>query len=173
MIVNWEAIGAIAEAMGAAGVIVSLAYLAIQIRSNTRAVKVAAYQQTHTGGRDINLAILTNPDLLMMLARRSGLSTDQEQFDKRRETMFFLIYLFNWESQSYQYDQGLLEDHLWEVHRARMRNFVVRNPNFADWWSKTDKDQFTPQLRSQVDALLASGPRGELTRNHRRTTSEG
>ncbi len=34
---NWDAIGAIAELAGAIGVVVSLAYLATQIRHNTRA----------------------------------------------------------------------------------------------------------------------------------------
>ena len=32
---NWDAIGALAELLGALGVIVSLAYLAVQIRQNT------------------------------------------------------------------------------------------------------------------------------------------
>ncbi len=60
---NWEAIGAIAEAVGAAGVIASLVYLGTQIRSNTRAAKATAYQQTLTGGRDINLAGIANSGL--------------------------------------------------------------------------------------------------------------
>ncbi len=33
---NWEAIGAIGEVLGAAGVIITLAYLAVQIRQNSR-----------------------------------------------------------------------------------------------------------------------------------------
>ena len=34
---NWEAIGAVGELLGAIGVIVTLGYLAVQIRQNTRA----------------------------------------------------------------------------------------------------------------------------------------
>jgi hypothetical protein len=34
--VNWEAVGAIGEVLGAAGVIITLAYLAVQIRQNSR-----------------------------------------------------------------------------------------------------------------------------------------
>ena len=36
---NWEAIGAIGEVLGAIGVIVTLAYLAVQIRQNTRDIR--------------------------------------------------------------------------------------------------------------------------------------
>jgi len=49
---NWDAIGAIAELLGAIGVIASLVYLATQIRhsreqmgQNTRATRASAYQQ--------------------------------------------------------------------------------------------------------------------------------
>ncbi len=41
---NWDAIGAIAELLGAVGVIASLVYLAGQIRQNTRATRGATYQ---------------------------------------------------------------------------------------------------------------------------------
>ena len=41
---NWEAIGAIGEVLGAVGVIASLIYLAIQVRQNTRSVEAATYQ---------------------------------------------------------------------------------------------------------------------------------
>jgi hypothetical protein len=50
--VNWDAIGAIAELLGAVGVIASLVYLATQIRQsreqmsqNTRALRAGTYQQ--------------------------------------------------------------------------------------------------------------------------------
>jgi hypothetical protein len=42
--VNWEAVGAIAEILGAIGVILSLAYLSVQIRSNTKQLRFSASQ---------------------------------------------------------------------------------------------------------------------------------
>ena len=42
---NWDAIGAIAELLGAVGVIASLVYLARQMGQNARATRAAAYQQ--------------------------------------------------------------------------------------------------------------------------------
>ncbi|HSK17861.1 MAG TPA: hypothetical protein VK912_01875 [Longimicrobiales bacterium] len=38
---NWEAIGATADVVAATGVIITLGYLAIQIRQNTRAIRGA------------------------------------------------------------------------------------------------------------------------------------
>jgi hypothetical protein len=42
---NWEAIGAIAELLGAIGVIASLVYLATQIRSNTLVTRAESRRQ--------------------------------------------------------------------------------------------------------------------------------
>lgn len=41
---NWDAISAVGKLVGAAGVILTLVYLAIQIRQNTAAVKGATHQ---------------------------------------------------------------------------------------------------------------------------------
>ena len=43
---NWEALGAIGEVLGAVGVIVTLVYLALQVRQNTRHVRA---QMGHDG----------------------------------------------------------------------------------------------------------------------------
>jgi hypothetical protein len=43
---NWEAIGAVGETVGALAVLVTLVYLAVQIRQNTKAVRAAAVDST-------------------------------------------------------------------------------------------------------------------------------
>ena len=41
---NWDAIGAIAELVGAMGVVASLAYLGIQLRQNSRTISEQIFQ---------------------------------------------------------------------------------------------------------------------------------
>ena len=43
---NWDAIGAIGEIIGAFAVFITLAYLALQIRQNTKAVHSSALDST-------------------------------------------------------------------------------------------------------------------------------
>ena len=46
---NWEAVGAIGEIIGAVAVVVSILYLAAQISSNTRAIRSdAGFEATHS-----------------------------------------------------------------------------------------------------------------------------
>jgi hypothetical protein len=42
--INWDAIGAIGEIVGALGVMVTVGYLAIQVRQNTFASRAQTYQ---------------------------------------------------------------------------------------------------------------------------------
>ena len=61
---NWDAIGSVAELLGAAGVIVSLLYLSYQIRINTKTVKAEATQTTYTGWSDFNYELSKHPNAL-------------------------------------------------------------------------------------------------------------
>ena len=60
---NWDAVAAIAESVGAVGVIATLAYLAVQIRSNTKAVRVATYDSFVAQFRDWNAPFRADPEL--------------------------------------------------------------------------------------------------------------
>ena len=54
---NWEAIGVVAEVVGAAGVIITLVYLAIQIRQNTASTKSLTQQQLFDSVMQVNCRI--------------------------------------------------------------------------------------------------------------------
>ncbi len=52
---NWEAIAAVGELVGAFAVLITLIYLAVQIRQNTAAVATSTYESVMTGFNDIKL----------------------------------------------------------------------------------------------------------------------
>jgi hypothetical protein len=61
--VNWDAIGAVAEAIGAVGVIASLLYLATQVRASTRASAVEAKLQSTRLLNEFIDDLIENPEL--------------------------------------------------------------------------------------------------------------
>ena len=67
---NWDAIGAVGEILGAIAVVVSIGYLSIQIRSNTRAMKASGgFDATHSWA-DINqAAVLWSPEMKSNMVR--------------------------------------------------------------------------------------------------------
>ena len=51
---NWDAVGAIAEGMGALGVVATLAYLAVQIRHATAASRTSAFHEMAEASANFN-----------------------------------------------------------------------------------------------------------------------
>jgi len=55
---NWDAVGAIAELIGATAVVLTLVYLSIQLRQNTRAVEHATERGVWEDARFITGVVL-------------------------------------------------------------------------------------------------------------------
>ena len=62
-ILNWEAIGAIVEAIGVLGVIASLFYLAVQIRQNTLQARRSELDATLEQSTVVRMALAENQGL--------------------------------------------------------------------------------------------------------------
>ena len=82
---NWTAIGAIGEILGAAGVIITLVYLARQVRQNTRATKLSTAQSIATAARDWNRPLLLDPELAWTF--QVG-TEDPTQLDEKEQARF-------------------------------------------------------------------------------------
>ena len=60
---NWEAISVIAEIVGAAAVVVTLAFLAVEVRNNKRTLESASIDSFAAGYNALNTSIMENADL--------------------------------------------------------------------------------------------------------------
>lgn len=80
---DWEAIGAVGEVLGAAGVIVTLAYLAMQIRQNTRALRAASIDSMTNIANDIRTHLFSDPEITTIYMK--GLSDAETLTDLESE----------------------------------------------------------------------------------------
>jgi hypothetical protein len=113
---NWEAIGAVAEALGATGVIVTLAYLATHMKQNTRALRSTALQTYRTELSEI-LNFSSEHLEVFSKARKGSDLTDSE----RRITQSYAQRLFGlMETVFLNHKDGSVSD---EVFEARMAGF--------------------------------------------------
>jgi len=90
---NWEAVGAIAELVGAAAVVLTLIYLSIQLRQNTAqvthsamATEMAAYQDMIGRISDINALRIANPELTDLILRGQK---DPEALTENESSRYF------------------------------------------------------------------------------------
>ena len=60
---NWDALSAVAAMIGAAAVVASLLYLAVQVRANTRASAIEAKLQSTCMATDFMGSLIQSPEL--------------------------------------------------------------------------------------------------------------
>ncbi len=68
---NWEAIAAIGETAGAAAVVISIVYLSVQIKSNTRATMASASFDASHSWAEFNEHMMLAPDDVLGLTLRT------------------------------------------------------------------------------------------------------
>ena len=66
---NWEMISAVGQMLGAIGVIISIIYLAAQIRNQNKESQRAAMNVLTTHWSDLNRTLVDNPDLAVLWLR--------------------------------------------------------------------------------------------------------
>jgi hypothetical protein len=117
---NWDAIGAIGEIAGAIGVIVTLIYLAIQLRQNTRASHATAVQNSMENSARFSELISTDRDLGRTFWL--GLSNPEElNAEEMRRFVSILNVFMRRESVAYYlYQEGTMPKELWAARVASL-----------------------------------------------------
>jgi hypothetical protein len=131
---NWEAIGAVGEAAGATGVIVSLIYLAAQVRQNTRSVRGEMYDSIVTAIVDLVEPLAQDARLALIFERALEDWESVSEGDRSR-LVYLLFSVFKlFENLHYQQTQGTLEPGLWAGWRRLILSYFVM-PGVRVWWS--------------------------------------
>ena len=125
---NWEAIGAVGEVLGALGVIATLGYLAAQIRQNTRALHSSSCSQNAEQLWLVNLAIAQDRDLARMMAE-IGTEKPLSLEDTIRLNGALNLLFFGCENLFRQYERGLLDSDTWD---NVVLNMPRLSPEFVD-----------------------------------------
>ncbi len=154
---NWDAIGAIAELLGAVGVIASLVYLATQMKQNTRAMRASSYQML----RQEVTQVFQSPVAIHGLSKtiRTGL-TDFERLDEDEALEFgywAIGIVQTYDNAYYQYRVGMLDGDRWEMQRAVIVG-LFRNPSFFQWWKTAATATASPEFVALVSEILGEEP---------------
>jgi hypothetical protein len=151
--VNWEAVGAIAEFLGALGVIASLIYVGMQIRESSRVVQASTSQAVADSAQARLLAVAQSLSLASALAKLVDTPTAASSAEQIQVKFLRTASFKGFENQFFQYRQGLLGADTWSGYEF----FLLANlraPDVQQWWSRS-KDGFAAACRSHVEGLLA------------------
>ncbi|MEY2520874.1 MAG: hypothetical protein QOF24_2633 [Verrucomicrobiota bacterium] len=122
---NWDAISAVSQLIGSIAVVVSVLYLAVQLRSSTRVARVAAQDAAAAALRDVTKPFMENAELNRVW--RIGLE-DFKTLSADDQARFFHAahqFLKALETIHFHYVYGLLDAQLWEGWRELLRHYVA------------------------------------------------
>lgn len=134
---NWDAIGAIGEILGAAAVVSSILYLAKQINANTRSMKAnAGYQATHSWAEYNEHITLLSENHLSSLADTYDSSAswnETPQEARTRAAVSTRARFQKLEGQYFPYKYGSLDESLWSA-RSSWAAGLINTPFYKSWW---------------------------------------
>jgi hypothetical protein len=152
---NWEAIGAVGEAVGAAGVIISLLYLAVQIRGDARAKRIGTTHEQSVASREVLLSIADNPGLADLFVRGLNDFPSLAGADLSRFSALLAHMCRMWEDQFFQWSEGHFDSRVWHALEASVDD-IFAFPGVQGWW-KTRAHWFSDEFRSLIEDKIASG----------------
>ena len=147
---NWDAIGAIGEIVGAVAVVASLAYLAAQIRNQNRESRLAAMHEISSGFRSATSRLLDG-DLTRIFVK--SIESFESLTDEERLSLVVLLTgVFRaWEEAFIRHDIGHLDSRAWKPMLSYYI-FIASAPPARQVW-KMRKEHFDDRFRDFVDGL--------------------
>jgi hypothetical protein len=147
-----ENLGNLGEFIGAIAVLVSVIYLALQIKQNTKSLITQTGQAIMSQGVNTSIDTAANERLMEILAKLS----DQRELTLA-ERMQYSIWMegvvTNYSQIFYVHQQGSLDDNLLEAAESRLEK-ILSKPGALEWWSDCRSD-FTQEFQDAVDRIIA------------------
>ena len=155
---DWIAVGAISEIVGAIALVLTLAYLALQVNHGTRAALRATTERAVDSVREWSRTLIDNPDVADTYWKGTeGLDNLLNQ----RERSLFGIMSFNLfktcEQLHYQYKVGSMESDMWTGIEWQMRGHLLY-PGHIQWWQER-RHAFSQDFQDFISHLAPDAER--------------
>ncbi|HSG96884.1 MAG TPA: hypothetical protein VLA11_02740 [Woeseiaceae bacterium] len=154
---NWEAVGAIGELVGAIAVIITLLYVGRQIHeANAQTQAMSRYSLIEALGQ-INVLVANSKENASVFRR--GLQNEELDADESIQFLAMLGQFTNVSSVLFDlHNDGLLPDNQWHLIRNDTIS-IFSEPGGRKFWNKVGRCTVHADFRDAVDEALASGDR--------------
>ena len=147
---NWDAIGAVGEIVGALAVVISLFYLGMQIRVQSRETRLAAMHEISTAFREA-YSVFNGSEIADIFVRGN---VDFQSLNAAEKVRLFAMInplLKVLEEAFWQHKQGRLDEELW-YPMTRMFSFFLSAGTFQEVW-KQRRGHYNDSFQEFVEAL--------------------
>lgn len=151
---NLDFLGNIGEFVGAVGVIISLVYLSVQLRQNTKAVRASSYQEISHNSRELLKLLILDGEMAEIFTRGREEGMDALSPVERVRWHAMLLAIFrHWDNLFYQYRNEMLERELWKSYQHVIQGYMSE-VGFQEWWEE-QRDGFSVSLQELINGVIA------------------
>ena len=148
---NWEAVGAVGEVLGAIAVVLTLIYLAAQIRQNTSSTRASTYSDTTDGWHTyMQSQSVKDIELLISLATKPSELPIAEFY---RGYYLCRVMFRRMEHDYFQFKVGTFEPGTWNAYVRSFREDTFRNPAVRVMW-KLQSNYLDPKFCEYMQAHI-------------------
>ena len=155
-----EDINYIAQSVGVVAILGTFVAVLMQMRQTNRLLHNQAKRTQIDGIKAISAAAYQTPGLADIVIR--GIVGGLEALTPT-ERMQILAYLMTaertWEAMFVQYQDGLIDEELWQAHSRQTQAAINDNPVMAEFWAAR-REFFMPAYREYRDAEYAASGGG-------------
>jgi len=147
---NWDAIGAMGEVAGAVAVVVTLVYLASQLRQNTKALRSSTYQAFNDSSFSWADSEIKNAALIAKTAQCS--SPDELTAEEQEIWRGILFKAFTvMESNYLHHRAGAMDDDIFESRMNASVNVILQRPI---WRQMFRRFPLLPEFKEHMEARI-------------------
>jgi hypothetical protein len=145
-------LGSLGELIAAVATVVTLAYLALQIRQNTRAIRGSATRESLDLLNSAHQPMLNNPELGSRFFRGLTNPDSLSEDEAAQFTLALYTVVGTFQTLFFQRQQALLDRDIFD-HQTRALVTYFYTPGGKRWWDSV-ASQFTPQFRDFINGQL-------------------
>jgi hypothetical protein len=154
---NWEAIAAVGEVVGATAVVLSLIYVATQIKQNTAASRAQSINQINSQYGALMSQIALNGDLAHIY-RKAADGEELEPAESVRYTAYLSAFFAFIEEIYLLHKSGIYGEDLGDGDAVEFLAPTVRrllaSPTAVQWWNEESRNIYVPELCDAVNRIV-------------------
>jgi hypothetical protein len=141
----------IAQIVGALGVIVSLIYVAAEVRQNTNAVRAATFQEMVAMTVQLRSELVTDPTFAALAVKASADPASLTPPEAARMDAWIAAVLRQFENLHYQHRAGMLDPGLWKGYDQMIRH-SLSNVALQSWY-RAHRLEYSEEFAAYVDSV--------------------
>ena len=157
---NWEATSAVAEVIGVIAVVVSLVYLSVQIRQNTKVAKAATRQAIAESTEKLGDDLINNSDMAEIFVRHMSGGELSPVENLRLQARCYRD-MQHWENIHYQFNQGLVSQDQWRGFQKNLVTLLAIDA-YREYWEH-ESTHYSDAFQAEIASILDQSGGGEVS----------